>query len=47
MEEEEKDLSTRFLQKQKNQLIDLQEFFEHYCNVCQSLDSTAQKAISI
>ena len=32
-EEEEKDLSTQFLQMQKNQLIDLQERFERYCNV--------------
>ena len=31
--EEEKDLSTQFLQWQKNQLIDLQENFERYCNV--------------
>ena len=33
VEEEEKDLSTQFLQMQKNQLIDLQENFERYCNV--------------
>ena len=33
VEEEEKDLSTRFLQMQENQLIDLQEHFESYCNV--------------
>ena len=32
-EEEEKDLSTQFLQMQKNQLNDLQEHFERYCNV--------------
>ena len=32
-EEEEQDLSTHFLQMQKNQLIDLQEQFERYCNV--------------
>ena len=31
--EEERDLSTQFLQMRKNQLIDLQEHFEHYCNV--------------
>ena len=31
--EEEEDLSTQFLQMQKNQLIDLQEHFERYCNV--------------
>ena len=32
-EEEEKKLSTQFLQMQNNQLIDLQEHFERYCNV--------------
>ena len=32
-EEEEKDLSTQFLQMQKNRLIDLQKHFERYCNV--------------
>ena len=31
--EEEKDLSTQFLNLQKNQLNDLQEHFERYCNV--------------
>ena len=30
-EEQEEDLSTQFLQLQKNQLIDLQEHFERYC----------------
>ena len=29
---EEKELSTQFLQMQKNHLIDLQEHFERYCN---------------
>ena len=29
---EEKELSTQFLQLQKNHLIDLQEHFESYCN---------------
>ena len=29
---EEKELSTQFFQMQKNQLIDLQELFERYCN---------------
>ena len=29
---EEKEFSTQFLQKQRNQLIDLQEHFERYCN---------------
>ena len=33
VEEEEKDLSTQFLQIQKNQLIDSQEHFEHYCDI--------------
>ena len=33
VQEEEKDLSRQFLQRQKNQLIDLQEHFGHYCNV--------------
>ena len=33
VEEEEKDLSTQFLQMQKIQLIDFQEHFERYCNV--------------
>ena len=33
VEEGEEDLSTQFLQMQKNQLIDLQEHFERYCNV--------------
>ena len=33
VEEEERDLSTQFLQMQKNQLYDLQEHFERYCNV--------------
>ena len=29
---EEKEVSTQFLQMQKNQLIDLQQHFERYCN---------------
>ena len=33
VKEEQKDLFTQFLQMQKNQLIDLQEHFERYCNV--------------
>ena len=33
VEEAEKDLSTQFLLMQKNQIIDLHEHFEHYCNV--------------
>ena len=32
-EEEEKDSSTQILQMQKNQLFDIQEHFERYCNV--------------
>ena len=31
--QEETDLSTQFLQMQKNQLVDLQKHFERYCNV--------------
>ena len=33
VEEEEDDLSRQFLQMQRNQIIDLQEHFESYCNV--------------
>ena len=33
VEKEKKYLSTQFLQMQKNQLFDLQEHFERYCNV--------------
>ena len=33
VEEEEKDLSTQFLELQKIHLFDLQEHFERYCNV--------------
>ena len=33
VEDGEKELITQFLQMQKNQLIDLQEHFERYCNV--------------
>ena len=33
VEEEEKDLSTQFLQMQQNRIIDLQEHFYRYCNV--------------
>ena len=47
MVEEEKNLSTQFLQMQKNQIIDLQEHFERYCNVLISLGSTAQNTILI
>ena len=32
-ENEDKDASTQFLQMQKNQLIELQEHLERYCNV--------------
>ena len=39
LEEEESDSSTQFLQAQKNQLIDLHEHLERYCNVFQSLIS--------
>ena len=34
MEEEEEYSSTQFLQMQKNQLLDLQEDFERYCDFC-------------
>ena len=34
-DDEEKDVSTQFLQMQKNQLIELQEHLERYCNVLQ------------
>ena len=30
---EEKDASTQFLQRQKTQLIELEEHLEHYCNI--------------
>ena len=33
VEEEEKDLSTQYLQMQKKQVLDLHEYFERYCNV--------------
>ena len=33
VEEKEKDSSTQFLQMQKNQLFDIQEYFDRYCNV--------------
>ena len=33
LEVEEKDVSTQFLQMQKNQLLDLQEHLKRYCNV--------------
>ena len=32
-DDEEKDVSTQFLQMQKNQLIELQEHLERYCNI--------------
>ena len=35
---EEKELSAQFVQMQKNQLIDLQEHFEHYCNTLPVFD---------
>ena len=43
VEEEEKDLPTQFLQMQKNQLIDLQEHFERYCNVLPNLRFNSAK----
>ena len=43
MEEEEKDISTQFLQMQKNQLIDLQEHFERCCNVLPVVGFNSEK----
>ena len=45
VEEEENDLSTQFLQMQKNQLIDLQEHFERYCNVLPVLGFNSTKYV--
>ena len=44
---EEKELSTQFLQLQKNQLIDLQEHFERYCNTLPVFVFNSAKKISI
>ena len=47
-EEEEADMSTQFLQMQKNQLFDLQQHFERYMNtlsVLGYLDSTVESTI--
>ena len=44
---EEKELSTQFLQMQKNQKIDLQEHFERYCNTLPVLVLTVQSMLSI
>ena len=43
LEEEEKDLSTQFVQMQKNQLIDLQDQFGRYCNVSPVLSFNSAK----
>ena len=40
---EEKELSTQFLQMQKNHLIDLQEHFERYCNTLPVFDFNSAK----
>ena len=40
---EEKDASTQFLQMQKNQLIELQEHLERYCNVLPVFGSKSAK----
>ena len=45
VEEEKNNLSTQFLQMQKNQFSDLQEHFEPYCNVLPVFDSTARNTI--
>ena len=42
-ENEEKDASTRFLLMQKNQLIELQEHLERYCNVLPVFDFNSAK----
>ena len=44
---EEKELSTQFLQMQKNQLIDLQENFERYCNTLPVFGFNSASMISI
>ena len=43
VEEEERDVFTQFLQMQKNQLIDLQEHFQRYCNVLPVLGFNSAK----
>ena len=43
VEDEEEDLSTHFLQMQKNQLIDLQEHLERYCKVLSVLGFNSAK----
>ena len=43
LEEYEKHASTQFLQMQKNQLIDLQEHLERYCNVLPVFGSNSSK----
>ena len=43
LEEEEKDLSTQFLQMQKDQVIDLHEHFERYCNILPLLGFNSAK----
>ena len=44
---EEKDASTQFLQKQKNQLIELQEHLERYCNVLPVFGFNSAKYINL
>ena len=39
----EKDASTQFLQRQKNQLIELQEHLDRYCNVLQEFEFNSAK----
>ena len=43
---EKKDASTQFLQMQENQLIELQEHLERYCNVLPVFDLIAQNTTS-
>ena len=46
VDSEEQDLSTQFLQMQKNQLIDLQVHLNVTVMCCHSLDSRAQNMIA-
>ena len=43
VDSEEQDLSTQFLQMQKNQLLDLHEHFKRYCNVLPVLGFNSAK----
>ena len=43
VEKEEKNFSTQFLHMQKNQLIDLQEYFTRFCNVSPTFGFNSSK----